>query len=377
MPRRLHGRIRLALERRRVVKKTEKRRWWEEFRERFREKVQEELTEDLRVWLDIAKKAWISEREYRASRLVWLRAFTRAFWMSIEHFFRRRAFFALATYALLVWGIDYLRRRAAFVYMTKDEHGKWKLVSEMRKEKVVLDTVPRAEWRKMADELLRLSEQKSTALEVLPPALRELLRFYMGYYRDRPCRHASADIKVTPFTIQTLTGKKMTGFTIRWAPRGQISESDTVRRTRPMDIRVSVDMRRKPRYAPYTAKLPSFSTDDLQTTTPAYLGRTGLGEPRLAMRILEAHLRPSLMKREFARNIGMAETYQNIDHCSLYAIPRVRSKIERWPTKEYMRKAASYEARARMTSGREPWWSYGYHYLAFVPDELFEPTYLI
>jgi len=206
----------------------------------------------------------------------------------------------------------------------------------------------------------------------ITPELYALMRRYIGMTRLEPCKHATADIKITPFTMLDLRGRPMYGYVLRWAYKNEISDTDTVRRTAPMDLRIYGSVLRKPRHRLFKGKLPSVETENLHERVAAWLGRDGMSVPRRRLMLLDAMLRPHVMKREFARNLGMAEAQANVGHCSIFAIPLTRAKLSRKMDEITLRRLAHSYATRRPMITHEPFWQTKMRALPFLPDELFE-----
>jgi len=319
---------------------------------------------------------WSTDRQYYESRDPWFRQFARAFWEEIDEYYRRRALPLLMAYALVTWGYAYYQGRAAFVYVYMNEHGKWVFVSDTRKELRVLENIPRAEWARFARLVEENISRKGTLLVDLPPNLYALLQHYVGLYRNEPCHHLNADFKITPWAMLTLRYKPMYGYTIRWAYKNEISDTDTVRRTQPMDLRVQPSLRYKPRYRLFKGKIPAVDSEELKETDKTNMGRDGLNRPTLGIPLSHAMFMPHLMKKEFARNIGMAEAHLNVGHCSLFAVPRERARKSLKNDEFRLRKISHHYVLDRMLQGREAFWQAKYHSLPFLPDELFEDPHV-
>jgi len=315
---------------------------------------------------------WATRQEYYVSREPWFRVFARIYWARLEEHLALRAAYVMAVYALIVWAFDYYRNRAMFVYITKDEHGKWQVVAEARKDRMVLDRIPRENWPDIARALHDMVEAKGNMLITITPELYALMRRYIGMTRLEPCKHAMADIKITPFTMLDLRGRPMYGYTLRWSFKSEISDTDTVRRTAPMDLRMYGSLLRKPRHRIFKGKLPAVETENLQERVEAWLGRDGMSRPRRGLMLLDAMLRPHVMKREFTRNIGMAEAQANVGHCSIFAVPLTRARVSREMDEITLRKFAHGYATRRPVINYESFWQSKMKALPFLPDELFE-----
>jgi len=332
-------------------------------------------SKDWKMWYHLLEKSLYDRNlkfRLHISRDMLFRYFVWSFTRKLQHYYETKARWLLWTVTMIEWAVRYKDNRAVFFFITKNEEGALRVYVESLKYKAVLDYVDREMWYLVASELMKVAEGKRVDIMKLTPPARSFLRLLIGFYMDRPCRHSTIDIKITPFTFPALVGGWGTGFAITWAYKNHIGTDATVRRTRPIDFRVAVDIKRKPRHGVYVGKTDVFDADYFTSETRTAYHKTIDGKRVMEFPAWFAMLRPDLVKMFGSMRLGAPEARNDVDHCSVFFVPSRFGRRVKMSRERYMRREISKHLKKYALTGFEPWWYSRIYAMPWYDDDIIE-----
>jgi len=196
------------------------------------------------------------------------------------------------------------------------------------RDRMLMD-LPPEEREAVIEGLIKASTGKYEPVEVLQryPALRFFLQRYIAYFKKYPCVHKSFALRLTPVTLHFSRYMRSTYYVLRWVKVGDMREDALLRSARSIDLYFLGAMRKPYDDILNTMTYVGSGTGDYNDTVA--LARDDLRRDFMRAPLRRAILSPHWIKRAMSKVLGKPEMYDNVHHCSVYAILERRPKTSK------------------------------------------------